>query len=62
MKMDMSKAYNHVELIYLSWIILQMAFYVRCVDLVMRCVETLHFYNFFSGSLMRGFELERVVQ
>ena len=59
MKVDMSKAYNHVEWDYLEWMLNAMNFLDRLIRIIMRCVSIVTFQVLVNGKATRPFKLGR---
>lgn len=56
MKLDMSKAYNRVEWIFLAKLILKMGFYVKWVGMVMATVRTVSYSILVNGEPRGNFQ------
>ncbi len=48
-KLDMSKAYDHIEWCYLETLMLKMGFHFNWVQIIMQCVSTVSYYVLLHG-------------
>jgi hypothetical protein len=61
-KLDMMKAYDHVEWCYLRSILLSLGFHNNLVDLIMRCVQSVTFRVKVNGKLSEPFAPTRGIR
>jgi hypothetical protein len=61
-KLDMTKAYDRVEWIFLEQMMLKLGFHQAWVDVVMRCVRTVRFSVRLNGGLSSDFSPSRGIR
>ena len=62
LKLDMKKAYDHVEWGYLRAIMVQLGFHRLWVDMVMRLISTVSFSVLFNGERLESFQPTRGIR
>lgn len=56
LKLDMSKAFNRVNWLFLETLMKKIGYHENLAKLVMRCVKTVSFLVVISGKIQHGFK------